>query len=152
MKRCTRGSAVVETLVAFPMVWAFVTSILQLTYLEVATLNTKHAAMVAARAAIVVAHDDPKYYGSPPGSLGGRRQAAVDEAVRNVLRPSDEAATPRTTIWGGFAEGSVLRAKVVFDFPCTIPVAATIVCGPRHTMRLTAEAALPNQATPYEYP
>lgn len=150
--RDTKGAAVVEALVAFPVFFAFFSCLVQLVYLEVGALATQHAATVAARAAAVVAADDPRFYGSGTGTLGGRRKTEVEEAVRNTLRIAADEPRSRVTFSGGFGEGQIIRARVEFDHPCGIPVGGLIVCGPSRKATVVREAAMPSQTAGYVYP
>ncbi len=149
--RATAGSAVIETLVAFPLVYLVFTIIIQLCYLEVASLVTGHASVVAARAAIVVAADDPRFYGSAAGTMEGKRRDEVEEAVRQALRTS--ALDPKFKVsFGSFEEGKVVKAKVELDYPCTIPFGGPFVCGLDGMRHISREATLPYQGASYEYP
>jgi hypothetical protein len=152
LTRSTRGSAVVETILAFPVVFTWFMGMVQLAYLEVASLTTKHAAVAAARAAVVVAADDPKYYGSAAGTLDGERGAEVDEAVVQILRTAAVAPNAHVTFPDGLAEGTVVRAHVDFDYPCTVPVGGLFVCGPRRVAHLRHDAFMPSQTAGYVYP
>lgn len=151
--RDTRGAAVVEALVAFPVFFAFFSCLVQLIYLELGALATQHAATVAARAAVVVAADDPKYYGgAAKGSLSGKRKDEVEEAVKNTLRISSVDPRMRVTFSGGFGEGQIVKAHVEFDHPCGIPVGGLIVCGPSRKATVIREASMPSQTAGYTYP
>lgn len=150
--RDTRGAAVVEALIAFPVFFAFFSCLVQLIYLELGALATQHAATVAARAAVVVAADDPKYYGSGTGSLTGKRKEDVEEAVKNTLRISSADPRMRVTFSGGFGEGEIVKARVEFDHPCGIPVGGLIVCGPSRKATVIREASMPSQTAGYTYP
>jgi len=150
--RDTKGAAVVEALVAFPTFFAFFSCLVQLVYLEVGALATQHAATVAARAAAVVAADDPRYYGSGTGTLAGKRRTEVEEAVRNALRIAADQPSVRVTFSGGFGEGQIIKARVAFDHPCGVPVGGLIVCGPSRKATVIREAAMPSQTAGYIYP
>jgi hypothetical protein len=147
-----RGAAVVETLVVFPIFVAFFSMIVQLCYLEVAALGTQHAAIVAARAAIVVAADDPRYYGSGVGTLGGSRRTEVEEAAKNALRIASADPTVKLDFTGGFGQGSVVSVKATFDYHCEIPVGSLIICGTSKMRHIKREAAMPVQTAGYQYP
>lgn len=148
----TRGAAVVEALVAFPVFFAFFSCLVQLTYLELGALTTQHAATVAARAAVVVAADDPKHYGSGTGSLGGSRKTEVEEAVKNTLRLSSDDPQMRVSFSGGFGEGEIVKARVEYDHPCGLPVGGLIVCGTSRKATIIREASMPSQTAGYTYP
>lgn len=124
----------------------------QLAYIEIASLATKHAAVAAARAAVVVSADDPKYYGSPSGTLDGARGAEVDEAVTQILRTATPTPRARVTFPDGLAEGTVVKARVEFDYRCTVPAGALFVCGPGRVVHLRHEASMPSQTAGFVYP
>jgi len=146
------GAVVVETLVVFPVFFAFVAAIVQLCYLEVGALATQHAAIVAARAAIVVAADDPRYYGSSVGTLDGKRRTEVEEAAKNAVRIADQDPSIRLDFRGGFGQGSVVAVQATFDFDCIIPVGSLLVCGPGRVRHIKREAMMPVQTAGYIYP
>ena len=149
----TKGAAVVETLVAFPVFFAFFSTLVQMFYLEVGSLTTQHAATVAARAAAVVAADDPKNYGGGGvGSLSGSRQTEVEEAVKQVLHLSAEKPEMRLSFSGGFGEGQTFTAKVEFDQPCSLPIGGLIVCGTSQKATIVREASGASQTAGYTYP
>jgi hypothetical protein len=144
---------VVETLVTFPAFFAFFSMIVQLCYLEVAGLDTQHAAIVAARAAVVVAADDPKNYGGAAlGTLEGDRGAEVEEAVKNVLRITAEDPKVKVSFSGDFGEGQIVKAKVELDYVCWVPYGGRFLCGRSGRQLITREAAMPSQTARYEYP
>lgn len=147
------GAAIVETLFVFPTFFAFFSVIVQLCYLEVAALGTQHAAIVAARAAIVVAGDDPQHYGnSDVGTLDGQRRTEVEEAAKNALRIASVDPEVELEFSGGFDQGSVVKVTARFEYPCAVPVGNTIVCGVRKKTQITREASMPVQTAGYEYP
>jgi hypothetical protein len=149
----TRGSAVVEVLVVFPIFFAFFAMIVQLVFLELAGIAVQHAAIVGVRGAVVVAADDPKFYaGSSVGSLNGKRKSEVDEAIDNVLRFSMHDFKHDIAFSGGFGEGSIVKATLVVDYKCEVPVGRWVVCGTGLTQRITREASMPTQTAGYIYP
>lgn len=151
--RDTRGAAVVEALVAFPVFFMFFSCLVQLIYLELASLTTQHAATVAARAAIVVCADDPKNYGGGgTGSLSGKRKDEVEEAVKNTLRISSDDPKMRVSFSGGFGEGQIVKARVEYDHPCGVPIGGLIVCGASRKATMAREASMPSQTAAYTYP
>lgn len=152
LRRDDKGAAVVEALVAFPVFFALFSCLVQLIYIEIGALTAQHAATVAARAAAVVAADDPKYYGSPVGTLDGKRRTEVEEAVKNTLRIAADKPSFRLTFNGGFGEGAIIKAHVAYDHPCGIPVGGLFVCGPSRKATIHREAAMPSQTAGYVYP
>ena len=76
----TRGAIYIEFLIAFIPLFVFFMSMVQLSFLRAAHLVNRHAAVVAARAAIVVLPDDPAQYG------GSRVESAVDpDSARKAI-------------------------------------------------------------------
>lgn len=73
-----RGAVYVEFIIAFMPIFVLFLAICQLSLLVVARLVVSHAAVTAARAAVVVLEDDPKYYRDVPrgtiSATGGDQQ------------------------------------------------------------------------------
>src|SRR5258708_36207326 len=84
-----RGAVYVEFLIAFLPVLVFFSALFQLGMVQIADLVTEHAAVVAARAAIVILPDDAIYYDDvPENNLSGkdnRRRSDIEEAARMAL-------------------------------------------------------------------
>lgn len=160
--RDTRGAVYVEFLIVFLPLFVLFMSLVQFAFVEVANLVTKHAAVTAARAAIVVLPDDPAYYEKVPVNQpkGGRKEAIEAAAKARLMAvavgPSVEVKFPvapgsddeKTQ----FAQDDVVRVRVEFDYKCGIPIGARFVCNllTQHK-KLKAEAALPMQGAGYEY-
>jgi hypothetical protein len=51
-----------------------------------------------------------------------------------------------------FARDDLVHVRLEYKFPCTVPIAKTIVCGLLATKTLVTEAAMPNQGADYAYP
>lgn len=149
----SRGGAVVEALFTFPAFFAFFSMIVQLGHLELAGLATQHAAILAARAAVVVAADDPKHYGgSPVGTLDGARGEEVEAAVKTALRISAEDPRVKVTFSGGFEEGRIVKARVEFDYLCWVPYGGMFACGRTWRKTIVREASMASQTPGYDYP
>lgn len=158
--RDTRGAVYVEFLLAFVPLLFFFGALLQLALLAVGGLMVEHSAVVAARAAIVVLPDDPRFYdGAPLNTPTGARFEAIRRAARMPLLAFESDPAPEVTFLssGGsaattFAPGEVVRVRVSYDFPCLLPLGGALVCaGGGGRTRLGAEAALPNQGASYAY-
>lgn len=157
----TRGAVYVEFLIAFMPLFVFFLALVQLGYVEAANLVTKHAAVTAARAAIVVLPDDPKEYGGEPEEkASGKRLSDIQLAAKLPLMalatsPDVEVRFPSSA--GGsdsrvaFNRDERVRVQVEFHYPCRVPIGKTIVCGFFGNKKLMAEAALPNQGADYAY-
>ena len=125
---------------------------MQLVLLENAALVTNHAAVVAARAATVIAPDDPRYYGSAVNTLEGRRREEIVEAVRLLVGTTTHDPEVDVKIDGQFSRGGSLTATVTFTYPCRIPYGGHLVCGLKNRRKITRTAQMPYQGAPYEYP
>jgi len=162
LRRDARGAVYVEFLIVFLPLFVLFMSLVQFAFVEVANLVTKHAAVTAARAAIVVLPDDPAYYDKVPvNQPKGSRKEAIAAAARARLMavatmPELELKFP---VAAGsedektqFAQDDVVRVRVEFDYRCGIPIGARFVCNLlTQTKKLKAEAALPIQGAGYEY-
>jgi hypothetical protein len=158
------GAVYVEFLIAFLPMFLFFSALLQLGMLQIADLVTKHAAVIAARAAIVVLTDDPLFYdGVPVNQAKGRRYTEIQlaagypmtaihaggPATVNVSFPSMPGGHDNRT---SFGEDDVVRVRVDYMYPCGIPIGNRLVCGLGAKKTLSGEAAMPNQGPNYVYP
>lgn len=161
-RRGNTGAVYVEFLIVFLPLFVLFMSLVQLAFVSVANLVTKHAAVTACRAAIVVLPDDPAFYGNVPvNKVDGERKAAILAAARTRLMavstfPLVELRFP-TSPGGGddkgaFQQDDTVRVHLVFDYPCKIPIGSRFVCKflTLHK-KLEAEAAMPLQGAGYEY-
>lgn len=150
------GAVYVEFLIAFLPLLAFFLSLLQLAFVEVSALVTKHAAVTAVRAASVVLADDPIFYdGVPIGEASGARRAAIEAAARARLSPVAKEVRVKLSSGGGertrFSPDDLATVRVEADYKCLIPIGNRIVCGiGRPTKTLRAEASLPIQGARWE--
>ena len=160
--RRTAGAVYVEFLIAFLPLFVMFMSLVQLAFVEVANLVTKHAAVAAARAAIVVLPDDPSYYGGQAVNVAsGARRDAIMSAAK--ARLSAVGIDPEVTLRfpsspGGdddktqFARDDVVRVHLEFSYPCKIPIGSFFVCRSLELHKtLKAEAAMPLQGAGYDY-
>ena len=160
--RDQKGAVYVEFLAAFLPLFIFFEALVQLSGLATATLVVRHAAVSAARAAIVVLPDEPDEYDNEPvNSISGKRLDAIENAAALPLRsvgsfvdfkvtfPSQSGSKNSRSRVG---RDDLVRVKVEAVYRCQIPIGNRLVCNPLTSMRtLTAEAALPNQGADYEY-
>lgn len=160
--RATRGAVYVEFLIAFLPLFSFFMGLVQLGFVETANLVVKHAAVVGARAAVVVLPDDESEYdGMALNRAEGKRKDAIDRAVKIPLRTLSPFPTPKVTFPtnpGGtdsrvrFGRDDVVRVRVEYDYQCRIPIGRSMVCSfLLHQKKLLGEAALPNQGANYKY-
>jgi hypothetical protein len=158
----TRGAVYVEFLIAFLPMLIFFECLVQLAGLYTAKLVTLHAATTAARAAVVVLHDDPADYGDVAvGQVEGKRKDDIEKAAAIPLRAvksiiAVKVKFPSTP--GGddsresFERDELVRVRVEATYLCSVPFASRLVCNwLTRTITLKAEAALPNNGADYEY-
>jgi hypothetical protein len=168
------GAVMVESLVAIPTLLAFMSAMMQLCLLSMASLVVQHAAVVAARSASVIIPDMPLAFESqsPVGTASGDRLTAVESAANAVIlalqppqgfntsanfnknvtvvlsKGGDPPDTPATT----FAMTDMIQAKVTYSFNCQIGFGASLmVCGTSGHITLQAVASMPNQGAEYGY-
>jgi hypothetical protein len=146
------GAVLVEFLMAFFPLFLFFMALLQHSALTVGKLMTTHAAILGARAAVVVLPDDPGQYGGVPIDVAaGGRLDAIKQAVAQPLQIFDKGAAPEVRVdVTGAADNEPVVVNVAYDFPCTVPVGYVLSCQGR-TKRLTAKASLPKQGMRYAY-
>jgi hypothetical protein len=151
--RSTEGAVFVETLIAVLVPIYFFFSTWQLTDLLTAQLIVKHAAVVAARAAIVVGPDDPRFYGGQgENQFSGVRLDDVKSAAAMVLAASPHFSRGgfSVAIDGTFGRDGALTATVRADYPCFSPW-LNMVCGGGAYRTLTGKGVLPYQYAPFAY-
>jgi hypothetical protein len=153
-RRSRKGAVYVEFLIAFLPVFFFFLSLLQLIFLQTASLITHHAAANAVRAAVVVLPDDPKHYNNVPvGSFSGQRKSDIEKAAQIPLATMGllEAAATKVTIKPSYARNALLTAKVEYQYHCKVPWGRFLICGFTNFKKITAEASMTNQGALYEY-
>jgi Flp pilus assembly protein TadG len=157
-----RGAVYVEFLIVFLPLFVMFMSLVQLAFVEIANLATKHAAVGACRAAIVVLPDNPQYYSKTEiNQATGDRLDAIKAAAKarllavsvnpkvDVTFPSGVAGTDNKT---SFNAGDTVRVQLAFDYPCRIPIGSRFVCNFLTLHKtLKAEAAMPLQSASYKY-
>jgi Flp pilus assembly protein TadG len=162
LRRDARGAVYVEFLIAFLPLYVFFSALVQLTVLQTADIVTKHAATTAARAAVVVLPDDPKYYsGTELNHAEGQRMSDIQLAATipltaidsdpkvQVTFPSSATGTDNRTVFGTH---DTIYVRVAYTYPCSIPIGNVLACGPSSTKQLVGVAAMPNQGANFEYP
>jgi hypothetical protein len=164
LKRDVRGAVYVEFLVVFLPLLTLFLSLVQLAFVEIANLVTKHAAVGAVRAAIVVLPDNPQSYKSNDKGINhaeGERFDVIKTAAKarllavsvnpqaDVTFPTSPGGDDNKTV---YQVGDTVRVQVTFDYPCRIPIGSRFVCNflTLHK-KLKGEAAMPLQSASYEY-
>jgi hypothetical protein len=95
-----RGAVMVEFLIAFIPLFMLFLGIVQFTLMGAAALIVQHAAVVGARAAVVVLDDDPKYYDQlERGEISGPDSQNTDDFRQGLgeqlgAPPDDESDAP----------------------------------------------------------
>jgi hypothetical protein len=160
--RDRRGAVYVEFLIVFLPLFVLFMSLVQFAFVQVANIVTKHAAVSAVRAAIVVLPDDPMFYGNVPvNTVDGARRTTIEAAARarlaaftaladlEVKFPSSPGGTDDKL---QYQQDDVVRVRLKYMYPCLIPIGNRFVCNAL-TLRkkLEAEAALPLQGAGYQY-
>ncbi len=158
----TRGAVMVEFLAAFLPIFIMFECLVQLAGLFTAKLVVEHSAATAARAAVVVLDDNPKYYDDVEvGEATGKRREDIKSAaaiplmaVKSIIHvkvtlPSSEGGDDDRTHFG---RNDMVHVKVEAVYLCQVPFAKRVVCNMfTETRTLTGEASLPNNGADYEY-
>lgn len=152
-RRAVLGAVYVEFLIAFLPIFFFFLSLVQLIFVQTANLITKHAAVKAVRAAVVVLPDDPKYYGGVPvGSFTGKRKDDIERAARVPLSTMGlDINAVKVSFDGAYSRDALLKLKLEYQYHCEVPWGRFVVCGLGQHKKIVAEAALPNQGVDYVY-
>jgi hypothetical protein len=173
LARDRRGSTYVEFLVVVVPFCLFVVCVLQTALLEFADLVVERSANAAARSAVVVLDDDPRFYrGEPRNSVarGSAREASIRRGAANSLAalPGTEAHHAEQLEVGfpsqpgsdqlrsSFDPAELVTVRVSYRYHCSIPLARRIMCrdgeaGEYSVYLMKAEASLPNQGARYAY-
>lgn len=170
------GAVYVEWIIAFLPLFIFFSYLVQFGLLCTASIVTKHAAWMAARAAMVIVPDNPIYYGgsiglawptaSPLGGLAcgqppktitftpnSEQLSEIQTAAGRILEPVGASMTNLPTVTldkSSYAITDTITVTVAYPFPCTIPIGNFICLG--STKTLTAQASIPMQGANYQYP
>lgn len=139
-----RGGALVETLVAFPVLFLTIMGLHLFCYQCIAHLALQRAASAAARAAVVFLPNDPSKYALPgpsdPEEFGL-------EAARRVLlaAPYFVPSSLQVELSGARAGHDLLTATVRTQFDCSSFLAGRIVCGLDARAPMRAAVSFPYQ-------
>ncbi len=158
----TRGAVMVEFLAAFLPLFIMFECLVQLAGLYTAKLVVEHAAATAARAAVVVLGDNPKYYDDVKvGQATGKRREDIESAATIPLMAVKSIIHVKVTLpssAGGnddrksFGRNDMVHVKVEATYMCQVPFAKRVVCSMfTETRTLVGEASLPNNGADYEY-
>ncbi|MFT3774694.1 MAG: hypothetical protein QM820_55795 [Minicystis sp.] len=151
-RRSTAGAVYVEFLIAFLPVFFFFLSLVQLIFVQTASIITKHAAVKAVRAAVVVLPDDPMYYGGVGvGDFSGKRRDDIERAARIPLATMGLDADAVKVSVSAYHRSALLRLQLEYRYRCKVPLGRLVVCGLGQRKTLTAEAAMPSQGADYVY-
>lgn len=158
--RGSEGAVYLEFLIAFFPVTILFFGAIQLGILFSARIIVEHAAVVAARAAIVVIPQSPEAFnGQAVGEARGARRDLIKMAATiptmgtgylsdvEVSFPSSEDSEDDRT---SFQPTDIIRVRVKANFHCQVPFVAPLVCGLLSgTRAIRGEAAMPNQGAMY---
>ena len=158
---------------SFLPVFCFFLSLVQYTVLYLVQLMVKHGAEQTVRAAIVVIHDDPQYYGGAPvGQVSGKRKSEIERAAKYMLGGTEGEI--RVLLNSSYSRDEMVTLKLELDYPCIIPFGRWTVCdsapmaananvhgfddaarvwgqGGQYIRLVHATASLPNQGADYSY-
>jgi len=155
--RDQRGAVYAEFVIVIMPLMALALGIFQLTQLYTGRSALDHAAVSAARSAIVVFPDDPRLYGGEPvNTLGSRRVAAVRLAALRAMAPSvldGNVQTADISFPAGLPteRGEPILVELRATFRCRVPLVARVVCTGSGRMDLVSRASLPTQLADFQY-
>lgn len=150
MRLDSRGTVLVEYVIALLPVMLFAFSTYQLIELYRAKLLVNHSASVAARSAALVLSDDPAMYqGVPQNTFSGPRQTEVELAASLVLVASPHfRSKPIVRVSPSAADG-VVSVTVEAPYHC-LTKAWSFIC-PGQPRLLKAASSYPSQFARYQY-
>jgi hypothetical protein len=154
LRAATRGAVMVEFLIAFLPVATFFLAIVQYCFLQSAAIITQFAAGKAVRAAVVVLHDDPAFYGDEDeGRPTGERLKAITRAAMVPLRTTGATADAVKLTFDSQAYGAhdLVGLTLEYTYRCKVPLARLLTCGASGVRTITAKTAMQNQGAEYEY-
>jgi hypothetical protein len=147
-RRAAGGALYVEILFALPVILLMFLTTWQLFDMLTAHLVVRHAADAAARAAAVIAPDEPPYYGGQPMDDlgGGKRLDDVRTAAITVLNahPHLNGTEVNVTI-DPFTRDSMVSVHVDATYHCKLAW-VNCVCGFAPSRVLTSMGQFPYQA------
>lgn len=148
-KRGDEGAVMVEFLAAFMPLFAFFLGLVQLIFIQTASLIVNHAAHVAVRAAVVVIPDNAL---GPPGSAAGAKKAEIERAAKIPLATLglETSDVDVQLNQASFSTTQTVTVTLSVDYTCRVPLGGLMACGGSKTT-LTAEASMPNQGADYVY-
>jgi Flp pilus assembly protein TadG len=146
-----RGAVLVEFLVAFMPLMITFSSFVQVAQIATASLVTKHATIVGARAAAVITNE----HNNTPDQKKGKNLDQIEASVQAALGPWAKTmknvrvdVTDETTKDDPYGN---IRVNVTADYKCSVPFGGFVVCGKNggtHTFRMNA--AYPHQGACYQ--
>ncbi len=146
-----RGAVLVEFLVAFMPLMITFSSFVQLAQITTARLVTKHATIVAARAAAVISNE----HNNTPDAKKGKNQDEIEQAVQAGLGPWGQTMTnvkveidDQSSAEDNFG---MVKVTVTARYRCSVPFGGMLVCGKNGGVHeIVQKAAFPHQGACYE--
>jgi Flp pilus assembly protein TadG len=149
-----RGAVLVEFLVAFMPLMITFSSFVQVAQIATASIVTKHATIIGARAAAVISNE----HNNTPDQKKGKNQDQVEAAIQSALGPWAKTMknvkveiTDESTKDDPYGN---VRVNVIADYKCSVPFGGFIVCGKNllgaGTHQFRMNAAFPHQGACYQ--
>ena len=152
-RKGTRGAVYVEFLVVFLPLLSLFLGLVQLAFLQAASIIVQHSAMRAVRTAGVILYDNPKFYNNEgQGSVGSTKRKIVEDDARIPLTTLGDASKATIT-WNanGYDRDDPVTLTVLFDYSCRVPLGRILACGADGEKQLAGEATLPTQGADFDY-
>jgi Flp pilus assembly protein TadG len=146
-----KGAVLVEFLIAFMPLMITFSSFVQLAQIATASIVTKHATIIAARAAAVISNG----HNNTPDAKQGDNQQDITDAVTAGLGPwaGTMTGTPTVTIKDQSSGSDVfgmIEVTVTAQYRCSVPFGGMLVCGTNGgTHQIVKTAAYPHQGGCY---
>ena len=146
-----RGAVLVEFLIAFMPLMITFSSFVQVAQIATASLVTKHASIVAARAAAVISNG----HNNTPDAKKGDNKQEITDAVTAALGPWSHTMTTTPTVTindqsSGTDVYGMVEVTVTAQYKCSVPFGSMLVCGlGGGTHTIIRKAAFPHQGGCY---
>jgi Flp pilus assembly protein TadG len=146
-----RGAVLAEfVVVLFPLLMVFFTMI-QLSAFATAKLMTKHAAVIASRAAAVYSnqHDNlPEGQGDGRSEATAAARAAIGTWSQKQLTISSVTVSDASSRSDDDGQYGLVTVTVSANYQCTVPM-ARFVCGLTGSKTITETKSMPHQGARY---
>lgn len=152
LSRNRRGAVYVEFLAVFFPLLTFFLGLVQMAFLQAATIIVQHSASKAVRTATLVMYDHPDAWsGDQGGKVTGAKRKVVEQDANIQLSTLGTTKGKVTFNDSAYDRNQPLTVTVDYDYTCRVPLGRIIACGLDGKKDIHAQATLPNQGADFMY-